>query len=138
MPSKLFIHVWIWHLSMVIMLLINLIFSLISIFSAFLTIYIPLGVFTVFFSLMLTGTRFLLRHLNVNESSMICEVCHFHLHFLPLPEGFDMALTSAIQNNRLQHQPDGNNITIHHITKQHGNNISQTKTKLQKLMTIWQ
>ena len=49
-----------------------------------------------------------------------------------------MAVTSAIQNNRLQHQPDGNNITIHHITKQHGNNISQTKTKLQKLMTIWQ
>ena len=49
-----------------------------------------------------------------------------------------LAITSANTNNRLQHQPDGNNITIHHITKQHGNNTSQTKPRLQNPMAIWQ
>ena len=63
---RLLIHVSICHLNMLIMLLINLILSFISILSAFLTIYIPLGVFTVVLSFMLTGVIPLLRHLSVS------------------------------------------------------------------------
>ena len=63
---RLFIHVSICHLNMVIVLLIDLILSFISILSAFLTMYIPFGVLTVVLSFTLTGVRPLLRHLSVN------------------------------------------------------------------------
>ena len=86
------IHVLICHLNMLIVLFILLTLSFNSAFSAFLIMYLPLGVLMLLFSCTLTGIMLLLRHLNVN-CLWFFKVGHFQLNFFPSSQYFNLFFT---------------------------------------------